>query len=232
MTEQVPKDKKSVISEKEVCGYLREHRDFFVNHPELLEDINLPHNSGDAVSLVERQVALLRERNIDMRHRLGKLLDNAKENDKLFDKTKRLVLILLESRSLRDLVDAVYSSFDRDFGIAYTNLILFGDQFRLPECAARIVGIHEARESIGRILASPKAICGDFPAEELEFLFPEHASEVGSAAVVPLLHGNCFGLLAIGNGDPLYYRSSMGTLFLSYIAEVLNRTLPRHLVPN
>jgi uncharacterized protein YigA (DUF484 family) len=36
-------------------------------------------------------------------------------------------------------------------------------------------------------------------------------------------------MLSIGNRDPQYYRSSMGTLFLSYIAEVLNRLLPKYL---
>lgn len=232
MTEQASDNKKNAISEKAVCAYLREHSDFFAKHPGLLEDINLPHESGDAISLVERQVALLRERNIDMRHRLGKLLDNARENDKLFDKTKRLVLLLLEGRSLADLVDCVLFSFDRDFDIPYTSLILFGDESRLPECAARICGIQQAREAVGRILSANKAVCGDFPPHELAFLFPGQAEQIGSAAVVPLLHGNCFGLLAVGNSDPNYYRSSIGTLFLGYIGEVLNRLLPKYLIRN
>lgn len=229
MSEQ-SSDNKKALNEKAVCAYLREHSDFFVTHPELLEDINLPHHSGDAVSLVERQVALLRERNIDMRHRLGKLLDSARENDKLFDKTKRLVLSLLEGRSLQDMVDTLLLSFDRDFNIPHTSITLFGDQARLPDCAAQICSIAEARGSISRILAANKTICGDFQAHELAFLFPGQSDEIGSAAVVPLLHGNCFGLLAVGNSDPLYYRSSMGTLFLGYIGEVLNRVLPKYLV--
>lgn len=230
MTEQASDNKKTTVSEKAVRAYLREHKDFFVNNPELLQEINLPHESGDAISLIERQVALLRERNIDMRHRLGKLLDNARENDRIFDKTKRLILLLLEGRALPDLIDGLLLSFDRDFSIPHTSIILFGDESRLPECAARICGISEAREAVGRILTANKAICGNFSPEELQFLFPGQAEQIGSAAVVPLLHGNCFGLLAVGNSDPLYYRSSMGTLFLGYIGEVLNRLLPRYLV--
>jgi uncharacterized protein len=224
-----PANRTTALSEKDVCAYLREHRDFFVRQPSLLEDLNLPHESGEAISLVERQVALLRERNIDMRHRLGKLLDNARENDKLFDKTKRLVLLLLEGRSLQNVVDTLLLSFEHDFDIPYTSLILLEDQSRLPESAAHVRGIHEAREGVGRILTANKAICGELPAGELRFLFPGQAVQVNSAAVVPLLHGNCFGLLAVGNSDPHYYRSSMGTLFLAYIAEVLNRLLPKYL---
>lgn len=230
MTERAP-DKKSKISDQDVCAYLREHGDFFTHNPKLLEEINLPHQRGEAVSLVERQVALLRERNIDMRHRLGKLLDNARDNDKLFDKTKRLVLQLLEGRSLADLVDTLLLSFDRDFNIEYTSLTFFGDSARLPGSAARVCALHEARESVGRILAGNKIVCGDLPETELAFLFPGQAEHIGSAAVMPLLHGNCYGLLAIGSSDANHYRSSMGTLFLGYIGEVLNRLVPRHLVP-
>jgi uncharacterized protein YigA (DUF484 family) len=35
------------------------------------------------------------------------------------------------------------------------------------------------------------------------------------------------GVLAIGSRDPQHYKSSVGTLFLSYIADVLSRLLPR-----
>src|SRR5690606_7331696 len=102
------------LDPEQVADYLRHHPEFFVDHQELLGDLFLPHESGPAVSLVERQVSILRERNIDMRNRLSKLLDNARENDKLFDKTKRLVLSLLEGQDLGDIVDALHYSFDKD----------------------------------------------------------------------------------------------------------------------
>src|SRR5690606_15824062 len=99
------------------------------------------------------------------------------------------------------------------------------------ESAARVCPLHEARESLGRVLAGSKIVCGDFAAPELDFLFPGQADQIASAAVMPLMHGNCYGLLAIGSPDANHYRSSMGTLFLGYIGEVLNRLLPRWLVP-
>lgn len=223
------KDTSSALSEKEVSQFLQDNPDFFEKHPQLLADISLPHESGEAVSLVERQVALLRERNIDMRHRLAKLLDNARENDALFENTRRLVLALVEARSLTDAVDTLYTSFDRDFDIPFTSLIIFADPSRVPETRARIQPLHQAREPMARIISTNKTLCGDLPGEEVQFLFSESAGQIGSAAVTPLVHGNCFGLLAIGNPDPQHYRSSMGTLFLSHIGEVLNRVLPCYL---
>ncbi len=217
------------MTDDQVAEYLEAHPDFFVQHRKLLADLELPHESGPAVSLVERQVSVLRERNMDMRHRLSKLLDNARENDKLFDKTKRLVLALLEGRDMGDIVDALFFSFDQDFNIHYTSLLLFGHPDRIPSSQADIVSISEARKHIAPLLKNNRAMCGTLGEGELKFLFGDNAGQIGSVATVPLVHGNAYGLLAIGNRDPHYYRSSMGTLFLGYIAEVLNRLLPEHL---
>lgn len=216
------------ITDEQVAQYLRTHSNFFTRHPDLLVDIELPHHSGQAVSLVEKQVSILRERNIEMRQRLSNLLDNARDNDRLFDKTKRLVLALLEAKSLADLVDALYYSFSKDFQIHYTRLILFGDE-NLGSSAARIETINSARNSIGVRLKSSRAVSGGVDVKEAEFLFDSDSPNIGSAAITVLSHGHLLGVLAVGNQDPSYYHSSMGTLFLGYIGEVLNRTLPRFL---
>ena len=43
-------------SEEAVARYLRNHPGFFLNNEDLLADLKLAHNSGRAVSLLERQV--------------------------------------------------------------------------------------------------------------------------------------------------------------------------------
>jgi len=216
------------LTHERVATFLRENGDFFSQHPELLAEIELPHHSGQAVSLVEKQVSILRHRNIEMRQRLTNLLENARENDKLFDKSKRLVLKLLESNNLSALVEALYQSFEKDFEIHYTRIILFGSN-GIDAGPARIESISTAKNVIGKRLKAIEAISGGIDVKETEFLFDEDAPNVGSAAMMVLSHGNIFGLLAIGNQDPTYYRSSMGTLFLGYLGEVLNRLLPKYL---
>ena len=228
MTDQKKHTLEPALNDELVCDFLRKHSNFFNRHPDLLSEMSLPHDSGEAVSLVERQVSLLRERNIDMRHRLSKLLDTARDNDLLFDKTRRLLLTLLESTSLTQLVDSLHFSLDRDFNIPFSSLILFGGETQLPCSRAKIVPLQIAQQRAPDLIRNNKPRCGDLPGEHLDFLFDSRAEYIGSAAVVPLVYGQCFGLLAVGNNDPNYYRSSMGTLFLSYIAEVLNRLIPRY----
>lgn len=216
----------SALSAEAVVDYLRNHPDFFEEHPDLLADISLPHASGNAISLIERQVGILRERNADLQEKLGQLMATARDNAQLFDKTKRLVLSLLEVKTLPDIIEALYESLSSDFQVSHYNLLLLGDKHALPQSQAKVVGIEEANDRIGTLLRTNRTVCGVLRAEELQLLFGDRSEEVGSAAVIPLSHGQTFGLLALGHTDPLYYRSSMGTLYLSYIADILNRLIP------
>lgn len=209
-----------------VAAYLQQHPEFFAEHDELLTAMRIPHQRGDTVSLVERQLKLLRERNIEMRHRLSQLMDVARDNDRLFDKTRRLILNLMDATSLEEIVIAVEDSLRQDFQVPFVSLILFSDN---PMPVGRWVSSEQAQKAVGGLISGDKTICGALREHELEFLFgAEQSKEVGSTAIVALNHQGLHGVLAIGSRDPQHYKSSVGTLFLTYIADVLARLLPRH----
>ena len=220
---------KTNSKEKIVREFLRDNPTFLDENTDILECLVLPHNSGNAVSLVERQVGVLRDRNKEMRARLDNMLQTAHDNDLLFEKTKRLVLNLLEAKNLSALIEAVYDSLGKDYGIEFYGLTLLGDEKKLPRTMARVSSMEKANERIGTLLGANRAVCGILREDEMTFLFGERGRNVGSVAAVPLRYDNLYGILAVGNSDPNFYKSSMGTLFLSYIAEILNRVLPNHL---
>jgi len=212
-----------------VRQFLRDNPAFLDDNPDILESLSLPHNSGKAVSLVERQVGVMRDRNKEMRNRLDNMLATAHDNDLLFERTKRLVLNLLDAKNLPAMVETIYDSLGKDFEIDFYSLTLLGDEKSLPRTMARVASVEKAGEQVGTLIGSNRAVCGVLREEEMTFLFGGKGLQVGSVAAVPLRYNNLYGILAIGNADPNFYKSSMGTLFLSYIAEVLNRILPKHL---
>ncbi|GGK03691.1 DUF484 family protein [Pseudomonas matsuisoli] len=208
-----------------VAEYLRQHPEFFVDQDELIPELRIPHQRGTSVSLVERQVKLLRERNIEMRHRLTELMDVARDNDRLFEKTRRLVLDLLDAGSIEEVVSAVEDNLRHEFKVPFVSFILYSES---PTSVGRSVAQTEAQQAIGNLLASSKPICGALRPHELEFLFGEQGKQVGSTALVTLKQ---HGLIAVGSSDPQHYKSTVGTLFLNYIAEVLLRVLPGFSTP-
>lgn len=228
-TAETQVEQKADSKEKMVREFLRDNPRFLDENTDILECLVLPHNSGNAVSLVERQVGVLRDRNKEMRARLDNMLQTAHDNDLLFEKTKRLVLNLLEAKNLSALIEAVYDSLGKDYGIEFYGLTLLGDEKKLPRTMARVSSMEKANERIGTLLGANRAVCGILREDEMTFLFGERGRNVGSVAAVPLRYDNLYGILAVGNSDPNFYKSSMGTLFLSYIAEILNRVIPNHL---
>ena len=132
--------------EDSVMRYLRDNPDFFGRHPTLLTDLSLPHDSGQAISLVERQVAILRERNIDMRRRLTHLVGAANDNDTLFEKTRRFTLHALDCESL-DAIDGVLAdTLIDDFAADFAHC------FRLASVGVRVQAAPDLR-GLGRRLA-------------------------------------------------------------------------------
>ena len=218
-------------SYEEVENFLHRHPEFFLNRDDLLASIELPHASGSAISLVEKQVSILRERSMDMRHRLNSLRETAQENEQLFHKTQNLVLDLLEVNSLDETITIAQSSLRDNFHVDTHAFLLFSDTNNIGPVNARVLAHSDASKYIKNLLRSKKVSCGILRESETNFLFPDAPKAIGSAAVTPLqtLQGETFGLLAIGSFDSEKYRSNTGTLFLSYVANVLNRIIPPYL---
>jgi len=221
----------TALTDEQVTDYLRQHPDFLVDKPAVLAELNLPHHvDGKAISLVERQVSILRERNMDMRHRLNTLLDNARTNDLLFEKTKRLALSLLDTHQFDDCLDALFFGLQNEFEIHFASLLLLTskteDNIVPANQQAKVVSFQEAEENLGSIIHNPRAICGQLDDSEKAFIFNRNSHVIGSTAISPLTQDNqLIGLLAVGNRDPDYYRSSMNTLFLNFIGDITSRIL-------
>lgn len=208
--------------EVQIAEYLSANPDFFSRHEDLLAEIRLPHSAGNAISLIEKQQVVFRERNNDLRHRLSDLIDNARENDRLFGHTRKLILSLLDCKTLEQATEVIYSSFKNDYKIETTQIILFADQ--VP-ANVRSDSLSQAQEHVGKYLKARQTIGGGLNKSQRAYLFGQQAENVNSAAIAILAYGDLFGVIAIGNSDADYYNSSMGTMFLAYISEVLSRIL-------
>ena len=222
-------EKPTDVSVKQVRGYLRDNPSFFDENPDILETMIVPHNTEGAVSLIERQLAVLRSRNSEMKEQLDSLYSAAQENEMMFEKTNHLISGLLEANNLGALIESLYESLGSDYGVEAYSLTLFGDEVNLPKSMAQISSPDKAHKVIASIFSSSGAVCGQLEASEMNFLFRDHQNVLGSVATVVLGQDSKLGVLALGNSDPHFYQNDMGTIFLDYLAEVLSRLLPQYL---
>jgi len=232
---------------EEVEAFLRRHPDFIRERPELLEALELPHPTPQGVvSLIERQVAVLRRRNRELEQQLQALVQVARENDRLNERMQRLTVALLEAESLGDLLSALHESLVGEFKADGVSLRLFRPAPPRAEALEDLVDLAwDARDGaeaaeLGTLLRpGARPLCGPLRHEQYAYLFGPRAEAMGSAAVLPLtappapgLPPQLVGLLAVGSADPRRYHAGMGTLFLAHLGRVVGRALARHLPPS
>ena len=221
-----------------VAEYLAANPDFFTDRDSLLATMTLPHQQGGAVSLVERQVSVLRDRNRSTKNHLDELLNAARRNNEIFDSCQRLTLSLLEAKDAASFFNNLESGFKREFDCHAYSLVIFGDDPEQINHYTSRVPLAAAKEHVGDLLKGTKPTLGILRPSEQDFLFGDTSQEVKSAAVLPIRTRSMntdstfehiqIALLSIGSNQEDYFDASMDTLFIGFVADVLARLLPLH----
>lgn len=215
------------VTDEDVVRFLTSETDFFRRHPDVLARLHLPHESGDgAVSLVERQLAVLREKNSKLEGRLRELMSVARSNHELSDKVHRLALSLIRADSAASVIEVLEEVLREDFGASDTVVVLFHNPSDIVQeedtrFLRRIDRQSPDLKPFGPFLERASPRCGRTRDSQLEFLFPEHAMEIGSIALIPLGERAAIGMLAIGSGDSDRFHPGMSTDFLERIGELV-----------
>lgn len=206
------------ISADEVAAYLQAHPDFFTDRDSLLAEMQIPHDSGKAISLLERQVKILRDRSIESRHTLNILLENARQNDQLFSITRSLVLILLEEDSIDQIASLTEANLATQPGVDACRLFILDNDGL----------INELQNRFPSLFRSKSVLCQSLDRESSNLLFPNAAQAMRSVALCPVTYGNSLlAILALGNQSQDYFTEELDTLFLDFIAEVLGSLIQR-----
>lgn len=218
-------------TEQDIVDYLNSHPEFFVRHPGILESMEIPHQCGKAVSLVEYQVSVLRDQSRELRGKLKKLVSNARENEELNRRLHKLTLALIECTAVDEVFASLYQSLREDFSAEHAAIRVFGAPKRVIDRGlAEFVGNDPESEPLFEpMFRSLKPLCGRMKPEQVAFLFPDHAQEIGSSVVLPLGESRGFGLLAVASRDPQRYYPGMGVVFLTQLSEVVTKVLHPHL---
>jgi uncharacterized protein len=213
------------FAEDGLADYLKSHPDFFERHPQLLLALKLPHRAGGAsISLVERQVSLLRQRNSQLERQFKDLVAVAKQNDVLVEKIHQLALQLMRSVNAGQRLERLETSLREDFAAERAVLVLF------PE-AAPAAAIHDgfvkrltADDPLVRpfatFLRAAKPRCGPLRDRQRN-IFDRDADSMSSAALVPLGPGASLGLLIIGSRDPDHFHPGKRMDFLARLGELV-----------
>ena len=217
------------MDEQSIATYLQHDPDFFERHQGLLLKLRLPHaRGGSTISLVERQIEVMREKHAALEAKLAELVSVARANDAIADKLHRFTCRLLKASSRGDAVARIEAGLREEFDAFHSVLLLIGEH---PDLIAQRFVRTLAREEPGlksfdTLFAGGKPRCGQARDSQRELLFGPESAQIGSVALVPLAEkGAAVGVLALGSPDRDRFHPGMSTEFLARMADLITDLL-------
>lgn len=215
-------------SAEAVVGFLKAHPDFFEQFPDALVAVSLPSaHGGRAISLHERQLEILRERNRQLEQKLSDLVRIGQENDAITDKLQKWTRQLLLEPEAERLPTIITDGLTGIFSVPQVALRLWSVRAawrELPFAAPVVV------DAITLANGMKQPYCGPNNDVLAAAWLPGEGADTRSVALVPLRKGldpNAFGLLVMGSADADRFRAGMGTTFLERIGETASAALSR-----
>lgn len=212
---------KKNISEKEVINFLLENPDFFLKNPNALEKLEIRHESGEAVSLIEKQVEIIKKKNILTSSRLSEFLTNAEYNQQLFIKVKKLVMLILEENNLEELSILTESFFEKELGTEICRVYFFTQDELFDLSSKRIITPEIATSIFAEVFKSNNISLGGINQELAGMVFGSKAS-IEEGAICKLNCEKIAGTLALGSSSKGKFSKDSETLFLEFILSVFS----------
>jgi uncharacterized protein YigA (DUF484 family) len=219
------------LAEDQIADFLVAHPDFFERHGAVLARIKLPHQRGSAaISLVERQVLVLRDKHTVLERKLQELIENGRANDAISDRVHRLTRRLLRARDAAGVLAALETSLREDFGASRWVLLAIDPAAAslgtLQSTHVRIVPRGSPELKIFEtFFESGRPRSGQIRDTQREYLFGGEGSQVGSTVLVPLGDRGSLGILAIASHDTERYLPTMSTDYLVRIGEIVTEAV-------
>lgn len=215
-----------MMKSEEVARYLKERPEFFEQYADLVADMHIPHpHGGRAISIGERQILSLREKNRALELRQEELVLTARDNETIDQRLHRLTLALIAARDFTAVTHALYFNLREDFSVPHVALRLWrkGARDDAPEFAE----VSAETRAFAASLAHPQ--CGAQAASDTAGWFGADPAHLRSFAYIALRDENTFGMLALASEDAQRFYPEMGTLYLQRLGEISAAILLPHL---
>ena len=219
--------------EQQVVDYLTQNTDFFKHHSILLNDLEIPHEAGGAVSLIERQVTVMREKNAHFEKKLRDMVDAVHDNQRLNLSLHRLAVNLFDADSIDDVLGVVDDELRHKLSTDFVYFRLHNEKTDLSaddHLHTYVEADDVVLKDFSELIEKGRIQCGRLTDEQVNALFMDDANEVGSASIIPISVKGLTGIVALGSRNEQHYHVGMGTDFLTSLADLIGASMRAQLV--
>jgi len=242
-------DRGQDITEESVAGYLIRHPEFFIDNHDTLSRLRVPHDSGSAVSLIEKQVSVLRGRSSHLEKSLRDIIAVARQNEIVHQRLHELIKDIISAPTLADIVALTRQCLHESFKAESVHFMLIANaaesqpvktskgvdssskaQQRAPRLS-RIKGASRVRHTdrrlscLDELFANGETVCGMPDEQQLKIMVGRQSADIGSAALIPLHYQSRLGVIMLTSRDELRFGANKGVMFLNQLGELLSRRI-------
>jgi hypothetical protein len=210
----------------EVAQYLQTNPQFFEEHADLMAHMVIPHpHGGRTISITERQMLSLRDKNKQLENKMGELLQFGEENDQISEKMHRLGVAMIAAATFQSVLHTLNFHLRDDFAIPHVALRLW-DRPESTEEMPEFAEVSKELQTFAETLNQP--YCGPTAGFETSSWFGDASKHVRSQALIAMRNGGgTVGMIALGSEDAQRFYSGMGTLYLERLGEMASAALAR-----
>lgn len=216
------------ISFTDISRFLARNPGFFLEHPELLQKISIPHILERQVSsLLEYQVVYLQKqiRNLEKDNAcLNQAID---EHRNLGERIHGFILEILGSESVDELYNILQIGLKKYYSSDRLVLLIFDK----PGLCSRHADMHYPDSGSGlrfmftEVLHRGKPLCNSLQEEHIEALFSSGNIEIQSTVILPMVYKGQKILMVLGSYDKNRYCHGIELDLLQLVTRIVNHQL-------
>jgi len=208
------------MTKTDLSDYLTQHPNIFQQYPELLELVTLTDSRGTA-SLLERQVAMLKERLGEHKNQQSQFMQVARENEQISDSFSHIICRLIAFTNLSQFATEFPAELRATFKIDEVS-------FKTAQAASQRPSDNEGYDDAVRRMVNNRAVCDNrWPSSIMNLFF---SADISSAALIPMRTSGSkkpLGILALGSNNPERYTNDLGTAHLDRLGLMSGLCLAR-----
>jgi len=205
-------------AEELVKDFLKKNKNFFINHPELLKELQFPLKDVGSDKVIDLQVyryKKINQENIDLQNQMTQILLAGKSHMQSQKRILKSSLKILSCKSLIKVFSVILSDFKSLLGCDYINCFSTNNNIDLTEVQkldTRVAKSYFRDKAITNLNQNPKGVL---------LFFPNKSAQIKSYILLKINYQDDMFVVAMGSKDISKFNPDQKVDLIEYLIKII-----------
>ena len=205
-------------AEELVKDFLKKNKNFFINHPELLKELQFPLKDVGSEKVIDLQVyryKKINQENIDLQNQMTQILLAGKSHMQSQKRILKSSLKILSCKSLIKVFSVILSDFKSLLGCDYVNCFSTNNNIDLTEVQkldTRVAKSYFRDKAITNLNQNPKGVL---------LFFPNKSAQIKSYILLKINYQEDMFVVAMGSKDISKFNPDQQVDLIEYLIKII-----------